>query len=435
MNKHVKRIGCGLVILLVVLVVVGVIAVQVVLKDYLGKIFNDKVKPGLEEKMQVKVELGDASVNLVGGSVGVRDVMIGNPKQFKEPILFGLKKFAVDVDLGRLLNFKKLKEGKPDIKVEEVTLKDAELNIIRNADKLINLKVLADTLNAGKKQEPEEDKKKAGKEPEAGTGEEKPAKPVELPPFWLNKLEISTMVRYLDHAIAQDQPLDIGLKMSVEMKNLSTYDVGATGTIAITGHLANDIAMCKTDIKGHIAPLTDPMKPTFDLAGDIGSVDLRLVRPYIQAIGVGCDSLSLRLNIVCTNGVFDSKKSVITLAMTKVVLSGDLAKSMPPGMSYLPELTVPVPIEGPISQPSVNGTKALTSAVLDNIKNNVGGVVKGAIGGLISGDKDKDSKGDASKSLGGLLGGGDKDKKDDSAKKDAPKEGAKDKPKLPGLPF
>jgi len=440
MKKIVKRIGCGIVILMAVLLVVAIVGLQIFLKSYLGTAINQQVKPVLEDKTQVKIELGDASVNIVGGSVSVRDVKVGNPKQFSEPTLFGLKKFVVDVDMGRLLNIKKLMAKKPDIKVDEITLKDAEINIIRNADGLVNLKVLADTMNAGKEAKPAE-KKPEEKKPEEAKGEEaapaKAAGPVELPPLWLNSLEISSIIRYVDHAILKDKPLDIALKMKVDVKNISTYDVGANGTISITGAMATDSDLCKTDLKGHVMPLVDPAKPTFDIAGSIGSIDLRFVRPYIQPLGVGCDALSLQVNIVCTNGVFDAKQSVITLAMTKVVLSGDLAKSLPPGVNYLAELTVPVPIEGPINAPKVNMAKAITKAILDNAKNNVGGMVKGVIGGLISGDKGKkDSKsGDGAKSLGGMFSGPSEEKKDDGHK-EAPKDGAKAKPKPPiSLPF
>lgn len=380
--KKASKIGCGVLIALIVIVVIAVIAVQVILKNYLGPIIQAKLPP-VKEKLHVQtLEVGSASVNLLGGSVRVSGIKVGNPKDFQEEVLFSLDKVIVEVGVGRLIKAAISKQV--DLEIPRVELKDAELKIIRNADNTINLKVLADTLSAGQEQKP------------AGIPKEVIAeKPVEqqsgpLPKICLKVADINTILRYVDHAISKSEPINMAVKTSLNLRNIATYDIGTRGSISITGALEGDANLCKTDLKGQISPLIDPLKPTMEIAGDVGNVDLRLIRPYMDMAGFGCDSLSLKINFACKEGIIDGK-SVVTLMMTKVVLTKG---GMPPGVNYLNELTVPVPVEGTITAPKVNMEKAVVKAIMENLKNNAGTVAAGLIGEAISGGKDKAKKGD-----------------------------------------
>lgn len=381
--KRAGKIGCGILIVIFVLLIVAVIAVQSILKSHLGPIIQAQLPP-VKEKLQVQVlEVGGASVNLLGGSVRIDSIKVGNPNGFQEPILFSLDRFMVDIGIGKLIKAAIRKEI--DLEIPRVELKNAELQLIRNEEGDINLKVLSDTLNAGKAETTGEQPKK---DKPLGQAAGQPSAP--LPKIYLKMLDINTVVRYLDHAASKTEPINIALKNAINIRNLATYDVGKIGDLSITGALESDANLCKTDLKGHIAPLIDPAKPTFDIAGDVGHVDLRLIRPYMDMAGFGCDSLSLKIAIVCKDGVFDGKQSVVTLVMTKVLLTRD----MPPGVNCIDELTVPVPVEGTLSAPKVNLQKAVVKAIMDNLKGNAGSVISGAIGNAISKDK-KGAKGGA----------------------------------------
>jgi len=112
----------------------------------------------------------------------------------------------------------------------------------------------------------------------------------------------------------------------------------------------------------------------------------------------GCDSLSLKVNVVCNEGVFD-KSCVLTFEMKNVVLTGSLAKS---GVNSLPQLVVPVPLEGTLTAPKVSFTKALGKAVVDNIKGNAGAIATGAATGFLEkkmGGGKKDASGGAGDSV------------------------------------
>jgi len=390
--KRGAKIGCGIVAILAILSLVGSVAgVQVFLKNYLGRIIQARVIPPARQKLQVQtLEIGDASVNLLGGSVSISRINVGNPRGFKEQSLFSLERFSIRLGLYNLI--KATMKQPLDVEVPRVEIRDADFTIIRNEDSTINFKVLADTINAGQAQQPAAT---LGKEPAAEpvAREEKSSRQKAisktLPNALLKVLDANTTIRYVDHAISKDKPLQLAIKLNLKLRDIANYRIGRDGTISITGSLATDADLCKTDITGNIAPITDPAKPTFNLAGDIGNVDLRFIRPYMESAGFGCDSLSIKMHLVCKDGIFDTNQSVITLMMTKVKLTGENAGKMPPGMSYLPELTVPLPIEGTIAEPKTDGKKALLKAVLDNMKNNAGSI----IGAFLVGGKDtKDKK-------------------------------------------
>ena len=384
--KRAGKIGCGILIVILVLLIVAVVAVQNILKSHLGPIIQAQLPP-VKEKLQVRVlEVGGASVNLLGGSVQIDSIEVGNPQGFQEPILFSLDRFRVEIGIGKLIKAALRKEV--DLEIPRVELRNAELQLIRNEEGVINLKVLADTLGTGKTQVAE-----------TTPGENKADRPAgrsaaPLPKIYVRTVDINTVFRYLDHAASKTEPIKIALKNSVNIRNLATYDVGQIGDLSITGALESDANLCKTDLKGHIAPIINPETPTFDIAGDVGHVDLRLIRPYMDMAGFGCDSLSLKINIVCKDGVLDGKQSVVTLVMTKVLLTRD----MPPGVNCINELTVPVPVDGTLSAPKVNLQKAVVKAIMDNLKGNAGSVISGAIGNAIS----KDKKGGKS-GAGGLI--------------------------------
>ena len=372
--KRGMKIGCGVVLGIAVLLVALVFAAQFVLTKKLKPIIQSQL-PGLEEKMKVKLGVGDASVNLFLASLNLRSVTVGNPRGFEEPVLFSLGKLVIDVNPMRYLL------GGRKIEVTEITAGDAEITVVRNAEGLINVKVLADSLGAGGTPKEGPVKQPAGKgAPAKGAG---PA--VAPPPAVLKVMDVNGMLKYRDHSTSGEQPMELALRIALMLRNFSTFDTGVSATLAITGSMAGNSELCKTDIRGTISPLVDPLRPTFDIAGDIGKVDLVFARPYMQAAGFGCDELSLKVKIICRDGVIDGNQSAITLVMKNAAL----IDKMPPGVSSLPELSVPVPIEGPISGPRVDMKKAVMRAVLENARSNSGAIIKGAAMDAVGGSGKK----------------------------------------------
>jgi hypothetical protein len=375
--KRLKKVGCGIVVFLLVAIVAAVMVGNYILKNKLADILQKAVIPAAEAKLQVDLDIAGASVNLFGGSVEFTGVKVGNPEGFEEPAMFTLERAAVDVAI-----MKAIKEQIYEI--AEVEIKDAELTIVKNADGLVNLKVLADTLSGGEKAEKPEEK--PAEKPEE-TPEEKPAKegPTELPQAVLKSLAINKTINYIDHKSKQN----ISIKAAIAIKNLSTFETEELngGTILITGSLAGNTEVCKTHLEGNISPITDPMAMTFDLAGDIGNLDLSFVQPYLILAGIGsCQTAALKVNLVCNDGVFDDKVSQFGLELSNVVFSKPIA-----GLQGLPVLILPLGVSGTLAEPKVDGVAdVLVKAVTQSASKNIGALVTGGLGGLIGGKKDGD---------------------------------------------
>ena len=409
MAKVFRKIGCGVVLLLLVVIVVGVVVLNNVLKNRLTPILNDKVLPPLEEKMKVDMSIGGASVNIVGGSVNIDDVKVGNPKGFGDEQLFTLKRLAVDLGMGRL--FRALREGTVDIEISEVAITDANLGIIKNSEGLLNLKVLADNMK-GEEKPAEKPKDEPTDKPEEGPKKEGPA---ELPKVWLKTLGISTAVGYVDRS--KDEPLEIKLAYKLALENISTYETeaGPNGTISITGALAGDEAKCTTDLKGTIAPIVDPLKATFDISGDIGNVDLAFAMKYLVVAGISsCQSLGVRVGIATQDGAF-AKESNISLVVKGVVVTGELGSQLAKvGMSVIPELALPFPISGTLAEPETPKLEdvfvvAVKAIIKQAATGAVANVAKGALSGLLGGkDGDKGATPDVGSLLGEKTDGGEK---------------------------
>lgn len=373
--KRLRKIGCGIIVFLLVAIVVAVMVGNYILKNKLAEILQKAVVPAAEAKLKVDLDIRGASVNLFGGSVEFAGIRVGNPEGFDEPSMFSLERAAVDVAIMKAFREKVFE-------IAEVEIKDAELTIVRSAEGLLNLKVLADTVSGGEKAE--KPKEKPAEKPEE-VPVEKPAKegPTEMPKAVLKSLAINKTLNYIDHKIKKN----LAIRAAIKMENISTYETEELkgGTILITGSLAGNTEVCKTYLQGNIAPITDPMKMTFDLNGDIGQIDLSFVQPYLILAGIGgCQKASLKVNLVCKQGVFDENVSQFALQLDNVVFSKPIS-----GVDGLPVLILPLGVKGTLAAPDVDSIPAvLPKAVVQSLSGNVGALAKGALGGLIGGKKD-----------------------------------------------
>lgn len=393
MAKILKKTGCGVVVVVILLVVVGVVGVQLFLKNHLTNVINDDVFGAAEEQLDIELDLDRASVNLLAGDINFEGLTVGNPEGFDEVFMFRLKRLKVDLGVRKMI--RAILKGELDIEVTKVEVRDAALTIVKNKDEKINLKVLADTMESDEKTEQQG-------EPEDPAEESKTlASPTESrpPKFLLKDLHINTVVRYVDHTKGEDgKPMDLSIKTLITLQNLATFKAEGMewAPLAIDGSLEKEDGKqyCKTDLDGKIAPITDPVKMSFDLHGEIGEIDLGFVMPYVIAFGVtGCESVSMRIDMVCRNGEFDRDKSVLSLDLNKVVLAKSMAKSLPAGMEYIPKLTLPFPLGGTLTEPDTPGfADVLEATVTANLgayaKAHAGKAVSGAVGGLLGGGKD-----------------------------------------------
>src|ERR1035441_9418600 len=162
-----KKIILGIVIVIVVLVVVGVIVV--------GSHLGDIVKAGLERVgpriTQTSLKVDAVNVSLLGGSAGVKGLVLGNPEGYPAPSAISIGKAAVSLSPGSLLSDK--------IIIRSIAVHDADITFEGNPLGANNLTKLMDNVNA---LTPAADKT-ATNAPAAAPGEKKPAKKLEVDDF------------------------------------------------------------------------------------------------------------------------------------------------------------------------------------------------------------------------------------------------------------
>jgi len=225
MRKRVKIPG----IILIILIVLAVL-IRLVLPVAAVKIANRQL-PGI---LNTEASIGSVSLGLLRGYVSIRDIRIAQPHGFGDGNLLLAPEVSVKVDLYSLLS--------PPLTVEEVSLTDWEVNIVKNAEGVMNIDAIQpesspDHLPPAEQDvrgEPADGKKKGEEvDGEVGEGvkknvevedeiseetkkekiadkkdtkeeeeEESPSKPIQVRKFSITNLSCS----YTDHAIALEKP-------------------------------------------------------------------------------------------------------------------------------------------------------------------------------------------------------------------------------------
>jgi len=349
-----KKIIVGVVVALVVIVT----GLQIFLKHGLNKTIQRAIIPQAEKTLGVDVDIGSASVNLLGGSVRISGVRIGNPEGFIEPEIFSVNDFHVDLSLLALL--------KGTIKVSDVKVENLRVTLVRNKNGKINANKIQEALSG-----PEPEKRAAQ------TSEEKEDKMVgaKIPKLLISRLTIDILTEYVDHQLSKD-PFRLGLKTSIHLRNVSTFEEpGAEwGFFAMHASLESNPDAFVTDIRGRIAPIIDPSRPSFDADGEISSIDMSGMDALASGLGIVSDSVSLQVSIRCRDAAFDKSTSIITTKFRNAKLVGKLADKAK-GLSLPPEFSVPVALGGTIDAPEFDLKQALTSAIVQILANNINAVV------------------------------------------------------------
>ena len=169
-----KKIILGVGIGLVVLLVIGVVVVGV----HLG----DIVKVGLEtvgpKITQTTLMVDTVNVSLLGGSAGVKGLVLGNPEGYKSPSAISVGKAAVSLSPGSLLADK--------IVIRSIELRDAEITFEGNPLGANNLTKLMDNVNALSAAA----NKAETNPPATSSGAKKPAKKLEVDDFLITGAKI-----------------------------------------------------------------------------------------------------------------------------------------------------------------------------------------------------------------------------------------------------
>lgn len=323
--------GLGTVILL---------GMQLFLQIGLTKAMREAVLPRIQEQTGIDVRVARLSVNVAHGRLTLKGVAIRNPEGFSLANAATADRVMMDLDLSSLWKVKPLN-------VNNFTVQGATVNLIRNPDGLINLHEMQKHLST--------------------QNESRNAKPsdqtaMSLPGWRIENLYCRGQVRYLDLTM---YPLDISLDVEVSGQRVGAgNDPSAEwGILSISGSLSEDQTQFLTDLQLKLAPINDPVQPSFDLAGTIMEIDPHLIGELYDRIGMHSAPFMLKPRIHCAGGIFE--ESFCELGLRDIVVKDKLANELG-GMTTIRLLQFPVSISGTLQDPVFNVEDTLLKALKGN---------------------------------------------------------------------
>jgi len=361
-----KKTGKILLSIAVTMILI-IIVIHFVLQAKIGTIINDAVVPKVEQALNIDVDVGGISLNLLGGSLRLSDVKLGNPDKFSEPTIFSMDKLIIDLGVMSTIG------GLPE--VTKARIDDAVITIVRNNENKINAKQISDSLPSPEPSDEQPEVPDSEDEKDDDTAPSAPAtqQPGELPKLVIKDASIDTMLEYIDYKL-RDEVTRIALRASITAKDLTTVGGGdqRDGSIIIAAHLDGKPDLYVTNIEAAIKPIVDPAKPSFVIDGSIAAIDL--TQPEMASIwekaGVQADSASLRVHVKSVDGSYQQPESVITIILKNCRAAGSvLAKN--PDMPIIPELSISIPVKQTVSAPDFGDIQSIIgNALLQNLANN-----------------------------------------------------------------
>lgn len=340
-----------IIFILVLLIAAALTALHVLLSRSVTKAVREVVLPDVKRRLNVDVSAQEVGVNLFGGEAVVRNVRVANPEGFDDSAMLRVQRFAVNLGLLSLLRGSATE-------IEELSLNDAILTVIRNQEGDINLKKVLDHLQ-GTNERPAGGPA-GGPRPENPTSTPpegpvptSPASPHKsIPPIIVDRLKARILLQYFDERVSQP-PFSLGLEARLEVRNAATFGDSDTlsGTFQLDGALTARDRKYAFAFSGRLAPVSDPAAPSFDLDGSTEPVDIRLFAPFVSKYDIEDGLISARMHLVCRNGFFDESQSVVNLTAKQLKVSSARLDKL--GGVELPKtFTIAVPIGGALAHPT-----------------------------------------------------------------------------------
>jgi hypothetical protein len=343
-----------------------VLALHLFLSVRLNRLLREAVFPLVAQAYGVQVQADDASLNLLGGSMKLRGLAVANPPGFPEPSVVSVHATEADLDLLAL--------ARGVIQVSRARTDRAQVVVTHDRENRFNVVELQRRVkDNATRRESGVDRPPAP--PSAGIAPRRRAPP-SVPRVLLRDFSADVTLTYVDHFVAAE-PLSLAFQTRLEADNVATYDTGSPfwGGFALKGHLADDPRAFVTDLRGRVAPLTDPARPSFDLNGQIAAVDWQRLRPLLRKTEVECDSADVRVRLVCRRGTFVTPDSVLMATLRNARPTGKLARKVK-GWPLPRDVTVAVPVQGELDDPKLDLQGALLRSILESLAGNVDGLMK-----------------------------------------------------------
>ncbi len=306
-----------------------------------------RLLPDASRAAGIPLQASELGFSLWRGAGGVKDLRIGNPPGYAESNLLTLAEGRISVRYLPLFRRR--------LTFNEVTIRDADLTVVRTSDGRLNVKR---PKRAGGGVEAESDTGTGpSAEPGATTGTVQRGS---LPLVAIDHLQGTLCVRFVNHAPQKSaEASETALTLQVTAVGLSTFgdvsDEASWGTVSVEGSLEARDHAAPIHLVARIAPLLDPKAPTFKLNGTITGLDPESIQSLMggKNSGIKGEAERVEVDLVCERGRFDESRSKLTVTLKNVKM----------GSQTTPSLTLTIPVHGTLEKPKLRLEQALFGAL------------------------------------------------------------------------
>ena len=344
--------------LLIVLILSSV--AHLVLKRRCDLIAQQLILPQLQAYYKTDVSLQNISVNLLTGVLVVEGATIGQPPGFDNAPMVEIPRFRLRMALLDLWR-------EDTVTVRSLRIKGAHLNLTRNPQGCLNLAYIAeesDSSSAQRSTGPDGRQVATDVRAEASRllMSDNPSR------LAIDKARIYTSVLYTDHnPIFQPEPLKIELDLRISLDRLTNYGQSdrMAGKLQVEGDICAAGQRTPLELRGWIAPLTDPRRLTFDLTGSTKPFDLTTTPPLANWLGLEQGLVACTVTLEVSNNVIDPAKSILHFNFSEARLSPDARRRL--GGIILPRVfTLRIPMSGTLESPSADFGAAVADLLTGN---------------------------------------------------------------------
>lgn len=335
-----------------------------------------KFLPDIKKKTGVAVDFNRIWTTLPGGTINLSGLKVANLEGFSanDMQFLSVGKGSVNVSLLALC--------RGMINLSSIHVQNARLTVVKNEAGTVNsllFQEIARILLAQKQKKQQQSQPETAKEndrfpeyPEtkpvnapAGSAVQQPWPAV--PRSSIGKVRMDAVVEYIDRQISPGKAASIALALNIKADDITTFgDQGKeTGSFSINGHMDRKPHAFAIDVKGTTAPVNDPHKPTFTVAGTITNICTADFKEFADAIGIESERIDLDIHIQCRNGTFVRGLCSLNAKIRKLKVTGKSAGRMQ-GMS-IDFLSATIPLRGTVDAPDIDIIGALTANLAGNV--------------------------------------------------------------------
>ena len=336
--------------------VLALIGLHFFLQHGLTNTMRKVVLPRIEEETGIEASIGGLSINLPLGTLNLWDVSIKNPKGFVLDDAAKIDHILVKIDFWTLLTTKQ-------IKIENIKIKDALLNVIRNQAGDINLEMF-----------------KKPKDVKPKTNAETIAKKEKLKKDWpeilITALHGNATVKYLDFKLNE---LDLSIDLKLVGDHISTVKTPNTrwGNLLLTGSAGSHRSRFVTHLYLKLAPVQDPHNISFDLTGKVMEIDKRILDKIYEKLGIKSMPFGINPHLYVRENHF--KNSTLNIELTDITFDEHLSKHLEKTAS-IEKLSMPIPVKGTLRKPKFNIQKAFKNSMNSNSQSLFKAFLQGQLG-------------------------------------------------------